>query len=96
MLANRKTAKYNVELTVKVHEIPANELNRAIELISRLAEVVFRSFIFEVRLFLLWGEFTDNCDPRRFRDNQPIAIVPVPQFKNLADCECRKAFLETT
>ena len=34
-----KTAKYNVELTVKVHEIPANELNRAIESISRLAEV---------------------------------------------------------
>ena len=33
-----KTAKYNVELTVKVHEIPANELNRAIESISRLAE----------------------------------------------------------
>ncbi len=34
-----KTTKYNVELTVKVHEIPANELNRAIESISRLAEV---------------------------------------------------------
>ena len=34
-----KTAKYNLELTVKVHEIPANELNRAIESISRLAEV---------------------------------------------------------
>jgi len=34
-----KTAKYNVELIVKVHEIPANELNRAIESISRLAEV---------------------------------------------------------
>jgi hypothetical protein len=34
-----KTAKYNVELTVKVHEIPANELNRAIESISRLDEV---------------------------------------------------------
>jgi hypothetical protein len=34
-----KTAKYNVELTVKVHEIPANELNRAIESISRLADV---------------------------------------------------------
>jgi hypothetical protein len=34
-----KTAKYNVELTVKVHEIPANELNRTIESISRLAEV---------------------------------------------------------
>ena len=34
-----KTAKYNVELTVKVHEVPANELNRAIESISRLAEV---------------------------------------------------------
>jgi hypothetical protein len=28
-----------VELTVKVHEVPANELNRAIESISRLAEV---------------------------------------------------------
>jgi hypothetical protein len=34
-----KTAKYNVELTVKVHEIPANELTRTIESISRLAEV---------------------------------------------------------
>jgi hypothetical protein len=34
-----KTAKYNLELTVKVHEIPANELNRAIESIGRLAEV---------------------------------------------------------
>jgi hypothetical protein len=34
-----KTAKYNLELTVKVHEIPANELNHAIESISRLAEV---------------------------------------------------------
>jgi len=34
-----KTAKYNLELTVNVHEIPANELNRAIESISRLAEV---------------------------------------------------------
>jgi hypothetical protein len=34
-----KTAKYNVELTVKVHEIPAHELTRAIESISRLAEV---------------------------------------------------------
>jgi hypothetical protein len=34
-----KTAKYNLELTVKVHEIPANEVNRVIESISRLAEV---------------------------------------------------------
>ncbi len=34
-----KTAKYNLELTLKVHEIPANELNRAIESLSRLAEV---------------------------------------------------------
>ena len=34
-----KTAKYNVELTVKVREIPVNELNRTIESISRLAEV---------------------------------------------------------
>jgi hypothetical protein len=34
-----KTAKYNLELTAKVHEIPANELNRVIESISRLAEV---------------------------------------------------------
>jgi hypothetical protein len=34
-----KTAKYNLELTVKVHEIPANELNRAIESMTRLAEV---------------------------------------------------------
>jgi hypothetical protein len=34
-----KRAKYNLELTVKVHEIPANELNHAIESITRLAEV---------------------------------------------------------
>jgi hypothetical protein len=34
-----KTAKYNVELTVKVHKITANELNGTIESISRLAEV---------------------------------------------------------
>ena len=34
-----KPAKYNLELTVKVHEIPADELNRAIESISRLADV---------------------------------------------------------
>jgi hypothetical protein len=34
-----KTAKYNMELTVKVRAIPVNELNRAIESISRLAEV---------------------------------------------------------
>jgi hypothetical protein len=32
-----KTAKYNLELTVKVHELPANELNHAIESMSRLA-----------------------------------------------------------
>jgi len=31
-----KTAEYNLELTVKVHEIPANEVNRVIESISRL------------------------------------------------------------
>jgi hypothetical protein len=34
-----RTAKYNLELTARVHEIPANELNRVIESISRLAEV---------------------------------------------------------
>jgi hypothetical protein len=34
-----KTAKYNLELTVKMHEIPAKELNHAIQLITRLAEV---------------------------------------------------------
>jgi hypothetical protein len=34
-----KTAKYNLELTANVHEIPATELNRVIESISRLAEV---------------------------------------------------------
>ena len=34
-----KIGKYNLELTVKVHGIPANELNGAIESISRLAEV---------------------------------------------------------
>ncbi len=31
--------KYNLELTVKVHEISAADLNRAIEALSRLAEV---------------------------------------------------------
>jgi hypothetical protein len=34
-----KTAKYNLELTVKMHEIPANELNHAIQSITCLAEV---------------------------------------------------------
>src|SRR6266566_180193 len=34
-----RTAKYNLELTIKVHEIPTNELNRALELISCLADV---------------------------------------------------------
>jgi hypothetical protein len=34
-----KTAKYNLELTASVHEIPATQLNHAIELITRLAEV---------------------------------------------------------
>ena len=34
-----KMAKYNLELTVKVREIPANEVNRVIESISGLAEV---------------------------------------------------------
>jgi hypothetical protein len=33
-----KTAKYNLDLTATVHEIPAAELNHAIELITRLAE----------------------------------------------------------
>jgi hypothetical protein len=32
-------AKYNLELTAKVHEIPATELNRLIHSITRLAEV---------------------------------------------------------
>ena len=34
-----KTAKYNLELAAKVHEIPAAELNHVIELLTRLAEV---------------------------------------------------------
>jgi len=34
-----KTAKYNLKLTVKVHELPANALNHTIESISRLAKV---------------------------------------------------------
>ena len=34
-----KIAAYNLELPVKMHEIPADELNRTIESISRLAEV---------------------------------------------------------
>lgn len=33
-----KTTKYNLEFTANVHEIPATELNHAIELITRLAE----------------------------------------------------------
>jgi len=33
-----KTVKYNLELIANVHEIPATELNHAIELITRLAE----------------------------------------------------------
>ncbi len=35
----RENGEVQSELTVKVHEIPANELNRAIESLSRLAEV---------------------------------------------------------
>ena len=34
-----KTATYNLELTVKMHEIPVNELSHAMQSISRLAEV---------------------------------------------------------
>jgi hypothetical protein len=34
-----KTAKYNLELTAKVHGIPATELNHVMESITRLAEV---------------------------------------------------------
>jgi len=33
-----KTAKYNLELTAKVHGIPATELNHVIESITQLAE----------------------------------------------------------
>jgi hypothetical protein len=32
-------AKYSLELTAKVHEIPATDLNLLIELVTRLAEV---------------------------------------------------------
>lgn len=34
-----QTVKYNLGLTVTVHEMPANKLNRAIESIRHLAEV---------------------------------------------------------
>ena len=34
-----KTARYTLELTASVHEIPATQLTHAIELITRLAEV---------------------------------------------------------
>jgi hypothetical protein len=37
--SNARTAKYNLELTVRVHQLPAAELNRAIQSIARLAEV---------------------------------------------------------
>jgi hypothetical protein len=38
--AHAKTAaRYNLEVTASVHDIPAIELNQAIELITRLAEV---------------------------------------------------------
>jgi hypothetical protein len=53
------------------------------------------SIILEVRPLLLLGQFTHNRGPGRFRNNQPIAIVPVRQFKNLAGCERRKPFLKT-
>jgi hypothetical protein len=33
------TAKYNLELTAKVHEVPATELNQLIQSITHLAEV---------------------------------------------------------
>ncbi len=34
-----KTTKYSLELTAKVHEIPAAELNHVIESITRLAKI---------------------------------------------------------
>jgi hypothetical protein len=34
-----KTASYNLEVSAKVHEVPASELNRVVEAISRLTEV---------------------------------------------------------
>ncbi len=34
-----KTAKYNLELTVKMNKIPAAQLNHVIEFVSQLAEV---------------------------------------------------------
>ena len=37
--AHAPTAKYNLELTAKVHEVPANELNHVIQSITHLAEV---------------------------------------------------------
>jgi len=40
-----KTAKYNLELAAKVHEIPENELNRAIESDKPLGRGVRRSGI---------------------------------------------------
>lgn len=38
-VCQRKTAKYNLELNVNVRGIPGDELNHAIESISRLAQV---------------------------------------------------------
>jgi ribosomal protein S2 len=37
--SSTKTANYNLELNVKVRELPGNELNRLIESMNRLAEV---------------------------------------------------------
>ncbi len=37
--SDAKTSTYNLELTVKMRAIPANELSRALQAISRLADV---------------------------------------------------------
>jgi hypothetical protein len=37
--AHGKTAKYNLELNVKVHALPGNELTRLVESMNRLAEI---------------------------------------------------------
>src|ERR1019366_8792560 len=92
-LSGRALLRPILVLLQSVHHIPHIVQCRNVSPTRR--SLVFRSFIFEVRPLLLLDELTDNCGPRRFRDNQPIAIVPVRHFKNLADCECRKAFLET-
>jgi hypothetical protein len=58
------------------------------------SSLIFHSPTFKVRPLLLLGQFASNCGPI-LSGYQPIATVAVRQFKNLIECELRKACLWT-